>query len=125
MRNDYEYRNVVHEEFHTSPNISIITKIPNLDITKSFMLDNMHLTNLGIMRKMISFWVSKGPLNVRLSGRMTNEITSRLLNMRSTMPCEFSRKPREIQSFFSVESNRISIVFSLSRAFCSKEYIVS
>jgi len=99
MRNDYDYRNVVHEEFHTSPNVSIITKIPNLDITKSFILDYMHLTNLGIMRKMISFWVLKGPLNVRLSGRMTNEITSRLLNVRSSMPCEFSRKPREIQSF--------------------------
>lgn len=34
MRSDYDYRNVVYEEFHTSPNTSIITKIPNLDITK-------------------------------------------------------------------------------------------
>ena len=76
MRSDYDYRNVVNEEFHTSPNTSVITKIPNLDITKSFILDQMHLTNLGIMRKMISFWVNKGPLNVRLSGRMTNEITA-------------------------------------------------
>lgn len=75
MRSDYYYCNVVHEEFHTSPNTSITTKIPNLDITKSFILDYMHLTNLGIMRKMISFWVAKGPLNVHFSGRMTNKIT--------------------------------------------------
>jgi len=99
MRSDYDYRNVVHEKFHTSPNTSIITKIANLDITKSFILDYMHLINLGIMRKMISFWVAKGPLNVRLSGRMTNEITARLLNIRPSVPCEFSRKPREIQNF--------------------------
>lgn len=109
LRSDHEYRNVTHEEFHTSLSPSIITQIPHLDITKSFILDYMHLTNLGIMRKMISFWILKGPSNVRLPGRMVNEITSRLLNIKQSIPKEFGRKPREIQGFLQWKASEFRL----------------
>lgn len=109
LRNDYQYRNIIYEEFHTSPAPSIISKIPNLDITKSFILDYMHMTNLGIMRKMILFWVFKGPSSVRLSGRMINEITLRLLNIKSLIPIEFARKPQEIQGILQWKATELRL----------------
>lgn len=97
LRTDLDYRNCIDEDFHTSITPSILTRIPNLDITNSFVLDYMHLINLGVMRKLISFWIIKGPSNVRLPGRKINQITSLLLQTKPFITSDFPRKPREVQ----------------------------
>jgi hypothetical protein len=97
LRTDTEYSNCTDEDFHTSTSPSILTRIPNFDISKSFVLDYMHLVTLGVMRKLISFWVIRGLANVRLPGWKINEITKLLLEIKPYTPLEFSRKPREVQ----------------------------
>lgn len=57
----------------------------------------MHLVALGVMRKLILFWIYKGPLNCRISGRKINELTASILNIKNCIPSDFPRKPREIQ----------------------------
>lgn len=57
----------------------------------------MHLVVLGVMRKLILFWISKGPLSVRITSRSTNQITLSLLSIKKYITSDFVRKPREIQ----------------------------
>ena len=38
----------------------------------------------------------KGPLRVRLGQNCTEQISNRLLSLKSSVPCEFARKPRSI-----------------------------
>ncbi|KAE9522426.1 hypothetical protein AGLY_017185 [Aphis glycines] len=54
----------------------------------------MHLTCLGIMRKLIHLWIDKGTLNVRLPSLTTTKLSSSLMSLKFFIPCEFSRKPR-------------------------------
>ncbi|KAF0748558.1 Uncharacterized protein FWK35_00020988 [Aphis craccivora] len=89
--NDYISRK--HEEHHVGSEISILSELP-IDVTCLFGLDYMHLTCLGIMRKLIHLWIDKGPLNVRLPSLTTKKLSSSLLSLRCFIPCEFSRKPR-------------------------------
>jgi len=45
----------------------------------------MNLTNLGVLRKLLSFWVHKDPSNVRLSVKKISEFTELLLKLRSLL----------------------------------------
>lgn len=96
-RSHENYINKTDEDHHISDKVSVITDIPNLDVIKCFPLDYMHLVVLGVMRKLILFWISKGPLSVRISSRSTNQITLSLLSIKKYITSDFVRKPREIQ----------------------------
>jgi len=50
------------------------------------------------MKKLIILWTHKGPLNVRLPSRKTQQITSSLLKLKKYITCDFSRKPREVEA---------------------------
>ncbi|EFN73105.1 hypothetical protein EAG_00322, partial [Camponotus floridanus] len=67
-------------------NFGMITNIP---------LDYMHLVCIGVVKKILNFWLS-GPLNVRLPTRSLSSISRFLIEMRSSIPIEFVRKPREL-----------------------------
>lgn len=122
-RTDEDYRNCKNEEYHNSPNPSIITKLPNFDITKSFILDYMHLTNLGVMRKLLSFWVLKGPSNVRLTGKKISELTELLLKLRPFVTSEFCRKPREVQDILRWKSTEFRLFLIYIGPFVLKDII--
>lgn len=85
----------------------------------------MHLTNLGIMRKMILFWVFKGPSNVRLPGSMANEITSRLLNIKRSVPYEFAGKPREIQGILQWKATKLRLFLVYLGPFVLKNFLAT
>lgn len=56
----------------------------------------MHLTLLGITRKLILLWLSKGPVNVRLTGCSIEKLNKSLLDIKHCIPCDFVRKTRPI-----------------------------
>jgi len=97
-RTHENYVNKTYDDHHVSNEISNIFQIPNIDIVKIFALDYMHIICLGIVKKLIVFWIYKGPLNVRLSSRQANTITELLLKLKPCITCDFSRKPREVES---------------------------
>jgi len=57
------------------------------------VLDYMDLVCLGIVRRLLHFWL-RGELRIRLSARHVTIISQKLISMRSNIPCEFARKPR-------------------------------
>lgn len=67
----------------------------NIGVVSSCVLDYMHLVCLGITRRIIHFWL-KGPLSVRFSSQQIKIISEKLLSLRSSIPCEFARKPRSL-----------------------------
>lgn len=75
----------------------LINIVPQIDFTKIFILDHMHMFFNGIMRKLIDLWM-KGPLTIRISRRQKIEISERLLHFTThcQIPTEFQRKPRTI-----------------------------
>ena len=56
----------------------------------------MHMVCLGIVRKLIFFWLD-GQLSTRLSSTTVQAISFRMLSYVTHMPRDFARKPRPLQ----------------------------
>ncbi|KAF0711261.1 Uncharacterized protein FWK35_00028362, partial [Aphis craccivora] len=95
VRTHDDYVKRVQEEHHTSPSISCISELIRFDVVSNFSLDYMHLVCLGTVKKIILLWM-KGPLNVRLPSWKINEISENAVKLKTSFPCEFSRKPRKL-----------------------------
>lgn len=78
----------------------LINIIPEIDFTKVFVLDHMHLFFNGIMKKLIDLWM-KGPLATRISRRLKVQLSERLLHFAAQIPTEFQRKPRTIFEYLN------------------------
>jgi len=96
-RTHEDYINRRQEEHHVGDSLSDLIRIPGFDMVKSFPLDYMHLVELGVMRKLIHFWLHKGPLTVRLPSWKIKKIGTILMFLKSAIICDFVRKPRPIQ----------------------------
>lgn len=111
-RSHDDYIKKKHEEHHVGNAISILSEIPQLDLVYSIGLDYMHLTCLGVMKKLMQLWIEKGSVNVRLPSLATKQISSLLLSLRPHIPCEFARKPRalsELPRFKATELRQIMV----------------
>jgi hypothetical protein len=84
------------EEYHVSNINSILLELPRFNIVDGFSLDYMHLTCLGVMRKLVLLWLN-GPLLVRLPNSKVKQISSNLRSIKNHIPIEFSRKPRDLE----------------------------
>lgn len=94
MRTKESFLKQEDPEHHIS--ISLLINIdPEIDFTKVFVLDHMHLFFNEVMKKLIDIWM-RDPLKIRLSRRQKIKITERLLFFNTHMPIEFQRKPRSI-----------------------------
>lgn len=93
-RTDESFRNFHQPNHHhgSSP-LSRIT--PPINMIFIFILDFMHLFCIGIMKKLIEYWLH-GNNNVRLDVRARQELSRRLESIRSNIPLEFQRKTRSI-----------------------------
>lgn len=90
------YHQMLDDDFHISNEISILTKIDGFDSVKMFCLDYMHLVCLGVMKKLMLLWFSKGPLTVRVRSRKTNELSAVILSLNKHITSDFARKLRSI-----------------------------
>lgn len=74
--------------------VSIITKIPGIDIVYSFSLDYMHMTLLGVTKKMILLWLGNmknSPISVRIRSSNVVNITNNLLALKPLVCSDFCR----------------------------------
>lgn len=76
------------------PELSPLVSL-GLGCVSQFPLDYMHLVCLGVVRRMIFFWI-QGPLKHRLGSVVVSHISEHLLSLRNDIPTEFSRKPRSL-----------------------------
>ncbi|CAN7950304.1 unnamed protein product, partial [Ixodes pacificus] len=66
-----------------------------IDCIKSSPLDYMHLVYLGVVKRLLSLWMT-GPPAVRLGVAVRDEISQINLSLKMHVPREFSRKPRSL-----------------------------
>jgi len=85
-------------------------------------LDYMHLVCIGVVKKILNFWLS-GPLNVRLPTRSVSSISRLLIEMRSSIPVEFVRKPRELHFMNLWKATEFRLFLLYTSPIILKKYI--
>lgn len=83
------------EDFHKDTSILCDLEI---DFIKSIPLDYMHLVLLGIMKRLLGFWLKRNK-EVRLFKEDIDAINKRIKLIYKSTPREFSRKPRLITEY--------------------------
>lgn len=96
-RTDESFRGMNQREHHHRPS-PLLQINPPIDMIFYFVLDFMHLCLLGVMKKLLDWWMN-GNLNVRLGYRMKNELSRRLESLKNFVPSEFQRKTRSCKFF--------------------------
>ena len=77
-------------------NISPFTCL-NLNMVSQFPIDSMHQVYLGVMRRLLHFWIKVTPS--KISNLMIKQIEFALFSIRSLIPNEFARKPNSIKEY--------------------------
>lgn len=97
-RTDASFRRMQQPELHINEPSPVLQIIPRINVVACFVLDFMHLCCLGIMKKLLEYWLT-GSLNFRLDRRSREELARRMVALYSQVPFEFQRKPRSTQYF--------------------------
>lgn len=98
LRTDADFREMIDDSHHRGP--CPLSDLP-IGLVTSFVFDYMHLVCLGVVRKLIKFWISgslhKGDdVASRLSANSVQRLSARLVSLQSFVPCEFARRPRAL-----------------------------
>ena len=111
-RDDTSFRQQKNPEHHNgkSPLLNIF---PGINMIFGFSLDFMHLCCLGVMKKLLEFWLTTIS-ETKLSREKILQLTQRLTNLSNQIPIEFQRtllqslgliskwKATEFRFFFAV-----------------------
>lgn len=92
LRTDDIFKNRTHIEHHVGD--SILETLP-VGMISQIPLDYMHLVCLGVMKRLFQIWL-KGDKTVRLCANDIHKVSSQLIAMKSYIPSEFARKPRDV-----------------------------
>lgn len=95
LRTNEEFYSQADEDYHKETSLLCDLKI---DLVTSVPLDYMHLVLLGVMKRLIGFWI-KGNQQVRLFKEDIHMINEKLKIIYKSTPYEFSRKPRQITEY--------------------------
>lgn len=95
QRTDDTFRSQSDGEHHkgTSP----LTEL-SVDMITTFPYDYMHLVCLGVMKRLIFFWLI-GPLVTRFPRNILSMISVKLIYFMSFLPTDFSRRPRSLDVY--------------------------
>lgn len=90
LRTDADFEAQVDRKYHIdrSPLAGL-----NIGLVSEVVIDYMHLTCLGVMRKLLNCWKS-GTKEHKLGRRDILQISETLINCKNCIPKEFNRKPR-------------------------------
>lgn len=94
LRTNDGFRQRIYKEHHLTD--SPLELLP-IDMINSFGLDYMHLVCLGVVRKLISMWLSEVPH--KLSVQQISKISNRIDHVRQYVPIDFNRKLRNFNYF--------------------------
>jgi len=92
LRSDNSFRNNHDEDYHKG---DCPLKLLPINITECVCLDYMHCVCLGVVKRLVEFWV-KGNKDIRLTEENRLSINNELLVLRSYIPSEFCRLPRSL-----------------------------
>lgn len=95
MRTDESFRECLQPGHHQEEQISPFTVLP-IDMVKSFPIDYMHQSCLGVMKKLLLLW-TRGRTEYRMSSGDVTRVSERLVTLKKSIPDCFARKPRGLQ----------------------------
>lgn len=94
-RTHQNYISQFDDGYHTG-NTSILTSVPYIfNTVTDFSLDYQHLVCLGVVRKIMYLWI-KGQVPIRYPSWKIEKISTILIGLRASIPCEINRKPRSL-----------------------------
>ncbi|CAH0550731.1 unnamed protein product [Brassicogethes aeneus] len=95
LRNDADFASGAYDDYYVSE-----YPLKELGVGLSrFPLDYMHLVCLGVMKKLISFWV-RGNQHMRMNNDSIEKVNGKLQKIRKILNCnDFARLPRNISEF--------------------------
>jgi len=120
LRTDISFIEKHDDDYHRG-------EIPLVNITHfgpvtNIPLDYMHLVCLGVVKKLINLWFD-GPLNIRIRSSVEKEISSKINEIRSSIPVEFQKKPRPFNEYNNEkQSNSEHFFFILNQFFLKIKY---
>lgn len=106
LRTDTTFRSRSDEEYHKG--YSPLERLP-IDMIKDIPSDYMHVVLLGVMKRLLKFWV-RGKKSVRLLTNKLNDCDSELKSLRDYFPSEFVRLPRglnDIENYKGTELRNV------------------
>jgi len=93
LRTNESFREKLDEYYHKGDESPLETL--DINITNVVVLEYMHNICLGVMKKLLSFWV-KGLKPIRLLSVHMDLINSDLIDLGQYLPSEFCRQPRSL-----------------------------
>ncbi|XP_044729614.1 uncharacterized protein LOC123292965 [Chrysoperla carnea] len=95
-RTDASFRaqNNPHHHNGVSP---LINTNPPIDLINQFSLDSMHLVFLGVMKKLLEYWLEGTIKNVRLSHNAKTQLSNSLVSIQNQVPHDFQRSTRSLK----------------------------
>lgn len=95
LRTDNSFRLKIDDDYHKG--FSPLERLP-IDMVSTVTLDYMHVVCLGVVKKLIKFWV-KGKKPNRIVQINLDDINSSIENVRQYIPSDFVRLPRPLVDF--------------------------
>ena len=94
-RTNDSFRNQSNTKNHTG--VSPLLEIsPAVDMVNDFVLDFMHLVYLGIVKKILDYWLNGNVKEVKLSITMKSSLCDLLLQIKHQVPQDFQRTTRSL-----------------------------
>lgn len=95
LRTDDSFKNKLDDDYHKADITSPLEEL-NIGLVSQVPLDYMHLVCLGVMKKLLKFWVH-GKKNIRLAEEQILAASDHLLCIKNYIPVEFVRLPRSLK----------------------------
>lgn len=94
-RTDETFRSFLDPHHHKNATPLLLID-PPINMVHCFVLDFMHLGCLGVMKRLLEYWTSN--TKSKISSVYKLELSRRLQTIRSFVPNDFQRKPRNVDT---------------------------
>ncbi|XP_057335100.1 uncharacterized protein LOC130673902 [Microplitis mediator] len=109
LRTNDSFRNQSNEGHHTgtSPLLQIT---PQIDMVRDFVLDSMHLVFLGIVKKILDYWLNSNIKTVKLRKNMKDLLTNLLQQIKYQVPQDFQRTTRSLDNIAKFKATELQFI---------------
>ena len=107
LRTDQSFYDQVDAHHHVG--VSPLTRTGTRMVSQ-FVLDPLHLLDLGVTKRFFRYILFKGKTGVRLSAAKVDKLPERLEIMANCLPSEFSRKARSFKFFRKFKAKELRML---------------
>lgn len=122
-RSDVSFRAQSQPQYHQN-DVTPLINIQSLDMVKMYLIDLMHLSPLGIIKKLLESWLHSSYPSVQLNKAKKLLLNLMLETLKSQVPLDFQRKTHLFEEIAYWKATRY--IFSIVRwTTCSTDILLS